>query len=229
MDRHFQVSSDIAFTPTVKAIQARKGSRRSYENVERHGGWRTDITEDLAGFIGEQSSVFLATANAAGQPCIQHRGGPPGFIRVLDSRTLAFADFSGNRQYISSGNLADNPQAYIFMIDYVHKRRVKLWGRSPRDRGRSGVAAQADARRGTRHGRAGDRVQDRGVGHQLPAAHPAKFDAANVAAAIGARDAKIAALEGGTGCIESPSSRPVRIAIPQRCPDQASFCQGCCG
>ncbi len=195
MDRHFQVSSDIAFTPTVKAIQARKGSRRSYENVERHGGWRTDITEDLAGFIGEQSSVFLATANAAGQPYIQHRGGPPGFIRVLDSRTLAFADFSGNRQYISSGNLADNPQAYIFMIDYVHKRRVKLWGRAR--------VIEDDPELLRKLMPEGYKARPEQVivfrieawDTNCPQHIPQKFDAANVAAAIGARDAKIAALE----------------------------------
>ena len=128
MDDSIAIPSDIAFTPTVKAIQTRKGSRRTYEQVEQTRGWQTEISDDLAAFIGEQISVFFATANAAGQPYIQHRGGPPGFIRVLDRKTLAFADFAGNRQYISTGNLAENPKAYLFLIDYMNRRRVKIWG-----------------------------------------------------------------------------------------------------
>ena len=121
-------SSDIAFTPTVKSLQTRKGSRRAYRNMEARGGWETTITDELRDFIGEQRSLFLATVNAEGQPYIQHRGGPPGFLRVLDSRTLAFVDFAGNRQYISAGNLSDNPKAHLFLIDYRQRRRVKIWG-----------------------------------------------------------------------------------------------------
>ena len=86
------------------------------------------ITPDLAAFIAAQRSVFLATANKDGQPYIQHRGGPPGFLRVLDDKTIGFADFAGNRQYITLGNLADNPKAYLFLIDYMHRRRIKIWG-----------------------------------------------------------------------------------------------------
>jgi len=122
------VPSDVAFTDTVKAIQARKGSRKTYERMEQGGGWETAIGDDLAAFIEEQTSVFLATANAAGQPYIQHRGGPPGFLRVLDPSTIGFADYRGNRQYISIGNLADNPKVHLFLIDYVNQRRVKIWG-----------------------------------------------------------------------------------------------------
>jgi predicted pyridoxine 5'-phosphate oxidase superfamily flavin-nucleotide-binding protein len=121
-------SSDIAFTPTVKSLQERKGSRRAYANMEARGGWQTDVTDELREFIAEQRSLFLATVNAEGQPYIQHRGGPPGFLRVLDARTLGFVDFAGNRQYISSGNLVDNPKAHLFLIDYRHRRRVKIWG-----------------------------------------------------------------------------------------------------
>ena len=120
--------SDIAFTDIVKALQARKGSRRAYANMEYGRGWQTKITADLKAFIEAQISVFLGTANAAGQPYIQHRGGPPGFLRVLDDTTLGFVDYSGNRQYISSGNLLENPKAHLFLIDYAHRRRVKLWG-----------------------------------------------------------------------------------------------------
>jgi predicted pyridoxine 5'-phosphate oxidase superfamily flavin-nucleotide-binding protein len=123
-------SSDIAFTPAVKAVQAARGSRDQYARMEEKGGWRTAITSDVAGFLTEARSFYLATANAEGQPYIQHRGGPPGFLRVIDERTLAFADFKGNRQYITTGNLAENPKAYIFVMDYAQRRRVKLWGRA---------------------------------------------------------------------------------------------------
>lgn len=121
-------SSDVAFTPTVKAIQSRKGSRHGYESMEQRGSWQTRITPDLADFIQSQTSIFFGTANDEGQPYIQHRGGPPSFLRVIDDTTIAFADFAGNRQYITSGNLADNPKAFLFLIDYRNRQRVKLWG-----------------------------------------------------------------------------------------------------
>jgi predicted pyridoxine 5'-phosphate oxidase superfamily flavin-nucleotide-binding protein len=89
--------SDVAFTPAVKEIQTRKGSRHSYAQVEEHGGWRTEINEDLAAFLAQTNSFYFATANADGQPYIQHRGGPKGFIKILDKKTLAFADYAGNR------------------------------------------------------------------------------------------------------------------------------------
>ena len=98
MDKNQSGSSDVAFTATVKAIQARKDSRRSYTQMEEKGGWTTVITPELADFTAAQTSVFLATANAEGQPYIQHRGGPPGFLRVLDDKTIGFVDFAGNRQ-----------------------------------------------------------------------------------------------------------------------------------
>lgn len=120
--------SDIAFTPTVKAIQARKGSRGAYARMEQGGGWQTQITPELKAFIEAQTSVFLATANAEGQPYIQHRGGPAGFLHVLDEHTLGFADFVGNRQFITAGNLAENPKAHLFLMDYAHRQRIKIWG-----------------------------------------------------------------------------------------------------
>ena len=123
-------ASDIAFTPSVKAVQARRGSRQGYANMEAKGGWATTASPDLAAFISEVRSFYLATASKDGQPYIQHRGGPKGFLRVLDPKTLAFADFSGNRQYITTGNLAENPRAFIFLMDYANRRRVKLWGRA---------------------------------------------------------------------------------------------------
>jgi len=123
-------SSDVAFTPTVKAIQAERGSRAGYAKMEGKGGWRTAISADLAGFLAEVRSFYLATTNAEGQPYVQHRGGPPGFLRVIDQHTLGFADYKGNRQYITTGNLADNPRAFIFIMDYAQRRRIKLWGRA---------------------------------------------------------------------------------------------------
>ena len=117
-------SSDVAFTPTVKAIQARKGSREAYAHVEQNGGWRTEIDDKLAGFLANTNSFYLATATKDGQPYIQHRGSPKGFIKILDKTTIAFADFAGNQQYITQGNLTENPQAQIFIMDYAHRQRV---------------------------------------------------------------------------------------------------------
>ncbi|MPR07329.1 pyridoxamine 5'-phosphate oxidase family protein [Microvirga tunisiensis] len=123
-------SSDVAFTAAVKAIQERRGSRRGYAKLEERGGFRTGISPELVAFLGQVDTAYLATASAAGRPYAQHRGGPKGFIRVLDAETLGFADFAGNRQYITSGNLAENDQAFLFLIDYAHQRRVKIWGRA---------------------------------------------------------------------------------------------------
>ena len=120
--------SDIAFTPAVKNIQEAKGSRSGYAKMESKGGWQNVITEDLTAFIAERDSFYLGTATADGQPYIQHRGGKPGFLKVLDDNTLAFADFRGNRQYISSGNLSENNKAYIFLMDYANRKRIKIWG-----------------------------------------------------------------------------------------------------
>src|SRR6201995_3007517 len=121
-------SSDVAFTPAVKAIQTKKGSREGYAQVERNGGWRTEIDDKLAHFLAETNSFYMATATADGQPYIQHRGGPKGFVKVLDKHTIAFADYSGNRQFLTQGNLSENPKAHIFIMDYAHRRRVKMWG-----------------------------------------------------------------------------------------------------
>ncbi len=128
MNATVNLPSDVAFTPAVKAIQTRKGSRRAYARMEEERGWQTAIGDDLKDFIEQQISVYLATANAEGQPYIQHRGGPAGFLHVLDEHTIAFADFSGNRQFITSGNLQENAKAHLFLMDYATRRRVKIWG-----------------------------------------------------------------------------------------------------
>ena len=121
-------SSDIAFSPSVKRVQTERGSRAAYRRVEAGGGFETAVTDELRDFLGEIDTAFVATASADGQPYIQHRGGPKGFIRALDDETLAFVDFAGNRQYITTGNLADNERVCLFLIDYAHRRRVKIWG-----------------------------------------------------------------------------------------------------
>ncbi len=123
-------SSDIAFTDTVKALQEKAGSRRGYAKMEDRGGWQTTVTPDLAAFLADRDSFYLATANADGQPYIQHRGGPKGFLKVIDANTLGMADYAGNKQYISQGNLLENGKACIFLMDYPNRRRVKLWGRA---------------------------------------------------------------------------------------------------
>ena len=188
-------SSDVAFTPTVKALQVRKGSRETYARMEARGGFETRITPDLAAFIAAQTSVFLATASKDGQPYIQHRGGPPGFLRVLDDRTIAFADFRGNRQYITQGNLAENPKAYLFLIDYAHRRRIKLWGEARAVEDDAALIARlmpADYKARpeqailfTLHAWNGN----------CPQHIPQRFEAADVAAALAQRDGRIAELE----------------------------------
>jgi predicted pyridoxine 5'-phosphate oxidase superfamily flavin-nucleotide-binding protein len=120
--------SDIAFSDSVKAQQKQRGSRRMYERMEASDGWPDTITPDLALFIAGMGSFYLATASASGQPYIQHRGGSPGFLKVVDDKTLGFADYAGNRQYITLGNLAENPRAFIVLRDYARRIRIKLWG-----------------------------------------------------------------------------------------------------
>ncbi|MAT70551.1 MAG: pyridoxamine 5'-phosphate oxidase [Planctomycetaceae bacterium] len=120
--------SDVAFTPAVKAVQSAKGSRQAYAKVEQGRGWQTTVTDELAAFLAQLDMFYLGTANAAGQPYIQYRGGSPGFLRRIDDRTLGFADFSGNRQYITLGNLSENPRAMLFLMDYANSRRIKIWG-----------------------------------------------------------------------------------------------------
>jgi len=122
--------SDIAFTPAVKLQQERMGSRTGYASMEENGGWEYKVSENLKHFIAERDSIYLATTGSGGYPYIQHRGGENGFLKVLDENTLAFADLSGNRQYITVGNLSENDRAFIFLMDYENQRRVKIWGRA---------------------------------------------------------------------------------------------------
>jgi len=121
-------TSDVAFSPAVKRQQEARGSRNKYARLEARGGFRRTIDNDLAGFIARRDSFYLATASADGQPYVQHRGGAPGFLKVLDPETLAFADLAGNEQYVSIGNLGENDRVQLFLMDYANRRRIKLWG-----------------------------------------------------------------------------------------------------
>lgn len=123
-----QIVSDIAFTPAVKMAQRKRGSREGYARMEQRGGWQDKVTPDLVAFLAERDSFYLGTASADGQPYIQHRGGPRGFLKVIDEKTIGFSDFVGNAQYISVGNLDENNKAFIFLMDYPNRRRIKIWG-----------------------------------------------------------------------------------------------------
>lgn len=188
-------SSDVAFTPSVKAVQTRKGSRSSYARVEERGGWQTRINPDLARFIEAQTSVFLATVNSEGQPYIQHRGGPAGFLKVLDDKTIGFADFVGNKQYITQGNLAENHKAHLFLIDFAHRQRIKIWGEAR--------VIEGDAELMARLMPHGYKARPEQVilftvsawDANCPQHIPQRFEAADVVAALAERDKRIADLE----------------------------------
>lgn len=199
--------SDVAFSPSVKAVQTRKGSRRLYARVEDGNGWPTRITPDLAAFVAAQTSVFLATASLDGQPYVQHRGGPPGFLRVLDETTIAFADFTGNRQFVTLGNLADNPKALLFLMDYATQRRIKIWG--------SARVVEDDAALTATLMPTGYRARPAQVivftvaawDANCPQHIPQRFEAADVATALAARDDRITALEAEVTALRTASAR----------------------
>ena len=187
-------ASDVAFSPAVKAIQARKGSREAYAQSEQRG-WRIEVDDNLAAFLADASSFYFATASADGQPYIQHRGGPKGFLKVLDKQTLAFADYAGNQQFITQGNRSENPKAYIFVMDYAHRRRVKIWGEAR--------IVEDDEALMTSLMPKGYRARPEQVilfkiaawDTNCPQHIPQKFDAGDVAAALAVRDQRIAELE----------------------------------
>jgi hypothetical protein len=200
-------ASDVAFSPAVKQIQTRKGSRELYAHQEQRG-WRTDVDENLAAFLAEINSFYLATASADGQPYIQHRGGLKGFLKVLDKHTLAFADFAGNRQYITQGNLSENPKAYMFVMDYARRRRVKIWGEARVVEDDSALT-QSMMPKGYRA--RGEQVILFTVSAwdtNCPQHIPQKFDAADVAAALAARDARIEQLEAELSALKEKQASP---------------------
>jgi uncharacterized protein len=188
-------SSDVAFTLTVKTIQTRKGSRRAYASQEEAGSWQTTIVDDLKGSIVAQTSIFLATANAEGQPYIQHRGGPPGFLHVVDDHTIGFVDYVGNRQFISSGNLADNPKANLFLIDYAHRRRIKIWGAARIVEGDSALTVNLMPADYKARAEQVTLFTVTAWDSNCPQHIPKRFEAADVVAALAAKDHEIATLK----------------------------------
>ena len=199
-------SSDIAFTPVVKAIQLRKGSRAAYARMEEKRPWETRITAELKRFIESQTSVFLGTANKNGQPYIQHRGGPAGFLRALDERTLGFADFAGNRQYITAGNLAENPKAYLFLIDYAQRKRIKIWGTARVVEDDPKLVADLMPRGYEARPEHALLFAVAAWDANCPQHIPQRFEAADVAAALAERDARIAELEAEVRRLREPVS-----------------------
>lgn len=196
-------ASDIAFTPTVKALQAERGSRASYAKMEEQGGFRTTITEDLVEFLAGVDTAYLATSNAAGQPYAQHRGGPKGFIRVVGARTLAFADYAGNKQYVSTGNLADNDKAFLFLMDYAHRRRIKIWGRARVVSDDPALIAKLMPEHYRARPEQAILFDVEAWDVNCPQHIPQKLDAAAVAAAVSHLESRIAELEAENAALKS--------------------------
>nr|HEX4314471.1 pyridoxamine 5'-phosphate oxidase family protein [Kofleriaceae bacterium] len=169
-------SMDVAFSASVKQVQTERGSRAGYQRVADHGGFATEADDDLRAFLATADTAFLASANAAGQPYVQHRGGAPGFIEVVDDHTLAIEERRGNHQFITHGNLRDNPRVCLLVIDYAHKRRVKVWGTARVDGDKLVLSITA-------------------WDSNCPKYIPHKLDAAAVADALAVRDRRIAELE----------------------------------
>ncbi|RBP15550.1 hypothetical protein DFR50_108107 [Roseiarcus fermentans] len=189
-------------------MQSRKGSRASYAAVEARGGWPTRVTAELADFIAGQTSVFLATASRDGQPYVQHRGGPKGFLRVLDDTTLGFVDFVGNRQYITLGNLAENPRAQLLLIDYATRRRVKIWGEARVVEGDDALMAKL-----TPQGYRAKPAQAivfavSAWDANCPQHIPLRLEASDIAAALAERDDRIRALEAEVAALRRAAAAP---------------------
>ena len=196
-------TSDIAFTPSVKAIQVRKGSRDAYRRMERNGGWQKEITDDLAEFIADQRSFFIATVSSDGAPYIQHRGGPRGFLRVIGLSTLAFVDFKGNRQFITQGNLADTSKAHMFLIDYANRQRVKIWGEARIVEDDAQLIERLMPQGYTARAEQVVVFEVSAWDVNCPQHIPVRLDAEDVERALAQRDARIAELEAELGYAQS--------------------------
>lgn len=206
-----EYSSDVAFSPAVKAIQERKGSRAMFEEMERDGSWRTLVSGAMKIFIESQRSFFLATASASGQPYIQHRGGPPGFLKVLDEKTLGLVDFLGNKQYITLGNLSENPRVHLFLMDFAQRRRIKIWGTARVVEDDSELMARLMPpnykARPSQILLITVATWDVNCSQHIPQ----RFEAADVRAALAERDARIVALEEELATLKGgmTASRPI--------------------
>ncbi len=213
-------SSDVAFTPAVKAVQERKGSRTGYRRMEEKGGWRTKVTPDLAAFLAERDSAYLATASRDGQPYVQHRGGPKGFIRVLDEGTLGFADYAGNRQYITAGNLAENDRAFLFLMDYARRRRIKIWGRAKVVENDPELIARLMPEGYPARPEQAILFTIAAWDVNCPQHIPQKLDAADVAAVVGRLQRRVGELEAENARLREPSALGSTASpqlIPRRC------------
>ena len=205
------LSSDVAFTASVKAIQERRGSRKAYRRMEERGGWETRVTPELTAFLGERDSAYLATANSAGQPYIQHRGGPKGFIRVLDDKTLGFADFVGNRQYITTGNLAENDRAFLFLMDYVHRQRIKIWGKARVVENDAELLAKRMPEGYDARPQQAILFTIEAWDVNCPQHIPQKFDAADVAAAVAKLERRVSELEAENARLRESAARTTHV------------------
>jgi hypothetical protein len=204
-------SSDVAFTASVKALQERRGSRKAYRRIEERGGWETRVTPELAAFLAERDSAYLATANSAGQPYVQHRGGPKGFIRVLDDNTLGFADFVGNRQYITTGNLAENDRAFLFLMDYAHRQRIKIWGRARVVENDAELLAKLMPESYDARPQQAILFTIEAWDVNCPQHIPQKFDAADVAAAVAKLERRVSELEAENARQRESLARTTRV------------------
>lgn len=187
--------SEIAFSPTVRQIQTRKGSRNRYAKVDESGSWTGSLNSQMIEFIARQRSFFMSSVSADGQPYIQHRGGPPGFLKALDQNTLGFANFRGNQQFITQGNLEDNSKSFIFLMDYETRQRLKLWGNAQvieddKDLVNSLMPAEYEAQ------------SEQAIIFKIALWNmncrqhiPQRYEAADVVAALEAQDKRIAELE----------------------------------
>ena len=197
-------SSDIAFSPSVKAAQAARGSRDAYARMEARGGFRTGVTPELALALTTIDTAYLATASADGQPYAQHRGGPPGFIRPLGPDLLGFADYAGNKQYISTGNLAENDRAFLFLMDYARGRRIKLWGHARM----TDDAALIEELMPEQYAARPEQALLFTVSAwdtNCPQHIPRKVNLADAAAALASRDARIKSLEAELAALRGPA------------------------
>jgi predicted pyridoxine 5'-phosphate oxidase superfamily flavin-nucleotide-binding protein len=211
MERARLPTSDVVFSDAVKDAQARRGSRTAYARLEARGGFEADLTPDLAAFVGEQRSFFLATASAAGQPYVQHRGGPPGFLRVLDPHTLAFADFAGNRQYVTVGNLAENPRLQLFLVDFARRRRVKIWGEGRVVEGDAALLARLAPEGYPAKVERAIVVRVTAWDVNCPQHIPLRVEAEDVQAVLAERDARIAALEAEVARLRTGATRAAPV------------------
>lgn len=178
--------ANIAFTPAVREAQSRDGSRAQYARAFEAGGAlrHAEIGPDEAAFIQAQRSFYMATVSETGWPYVQHRGGNPGFLKVVDTKTLSFVDVPGNRQFISVGNLAHNDRVALILVDYAHRQRLKLLGRlSVRESGGAGRAQREMT------------IHVEAIDWNCPQHIPVRFEAEDVQRALDERDLRIAQLE----------------------------------